>query len=74
MESKSAKRKESVSAVEAGDQPTSAVASSIFESVIFSGNIVKSIHTAEDADSAAPNEAASVPDHSLARGELHVCA
>ncbi|KDR20991.1 Rho GTPase-activating protein 21 [Zootermopsis nevadensis] len=65
LESKS-KRKESVSAFESGDQPTSTVASSIYESVVFSGNIVKSIHTGENEDSAAPSEAACIPDHSLA--------
>jgi hypothetical protein len=58
-----------VSAIEGGDQPTSTVVTSIFDSVLFSGNIVKSIHTGEDEDSAAT----SVPDRSSIQGEVHFC-
>ena len=51
MDSKSAKHKEpSLASGETEDQQASNVASSIFESVVFSGNIVKSIHTGEEED------------------------
>jgi hypothetical protein len=77
-ESKSAKRKESMSAVESDDTPASSVASSIFESVVFSGNIVKSIHTGEEeelpAPAAAPSEASAVPNHTSSYSELCCCA
>lgn len=69
-ESKPTKHKESVSAVENNDPSASTVASSIFESVVFSGNIVKSIHTGEEDDLAAPSELTSVPDHSSVQGEF----
>jgi hypothetical protein len=60
-----------MSAVESDDTPASNVASSIFESVLFSGNIVKSIHTGEEEESAAaPSEATAVPNHTSAHGEV----
>jgi hypothetical protein len=69
-ESKLTKRKESVSAVDGDDAPPSTVASSIFESVVFSGNIVKSIHTGEEEESEAPaaSEATAVANHTSANG------
>jgi hypothetical protein len=72
LESKPAKHKESVSAVENNDPSVSTVASSIFESVVFSGNIVKSIHTEEEGDLAAPSEFTSVPDRSSTQGEFYL--
>jgi hypothetical protein len=72
-EIKPTKRKGSVSAIENNDPSASPVASSIFESVVFSGNIVKSIHTGEEDDPAAPSELTSVPDRPLTRGEFCMC-
>jgi hypothetical protein len=72
-EIKPTKRKGSVSAVENNDPSVSTVASSIFESVVFSGNIVKSIHTGEDDGPSAPNELTSVPDHPSTQGEIYLC-
>jgi hypothetical protein len=69
LESKPTKHKECVSAVENND-PSSTVASSIFESVVFSGNIVKRIHTGEEGHLAAPSELTSVPDRSSTQGEF----
>jgi hypothetical protein len=66
------KHKESAPAVESDDPPASTVASSIFESVVFSGNIVKSIHTGEDEDSAAPSEPTTVPGYSSSHGEISI--
>jgi hypothetical protein len=62
-----------VSTVENNDLSASTVASSIFESVVFSGNIVKSIHTGEENDSSAPSEPTSVPVHPSAQGEFYFC-
>jgi hypothetical protein len=73
-EGKPTKRKESASAVENDVTPASNVASSIFESVVFSGNIVKSIHTGEEDLSAAErSEASLVPNNISAHGELCCC-
>jgi hypothetical protein len=72
-ESKPTKHKESVSAVESNDPSASTVASSIFESVVFSGNIVKSIHTGEEDDVAAPSELTSGPDRCSTQGEFSLC-
>ncbi|XP_033607133.1 uncharacterized protein LOC111863876 isoform X5 [Cryptotermes secundus] len=65
-ESKVTKHKECVSAVENNDPSASTVASSIFESVVFSGNIVKSIHTGEEDDVAVSSE---LPDRSSTQEE-----
>lgn len=74
-EGKPTKCKESVSAVESDVTPASTVASSIFESVVFSGNIVKNIHTGEEDESVAErSEASLVPNNTLAHGELGCCA
>jgi hypothetical protein len=59
-----------VLAVENNDPSASTVASSIFESVVFSGNIVKSIHTGEEDNIAAPSELTSVPDRSSTQSEF----
>ena len=73
-EGKLTKRKESVSAVESDVTPAPNVASSIFESVVFSGNIVKSIHTGEEDESAAERSGNSlVPNNTSAHGELCCC-
>jgi hypothetical protein len=72
-EIKPTKRKGSVSAVENNDPSASPVASSIFDSVIFSGNIVKSIHTGENDDPAASGQLTSVTDHSSTQGEFYMC-
>ena len=73
-EGKPTKRKESMSAVESDVTPAPNVASSIFESVVFSGNIVKSIHTGEEDESAAErNEAGLVTNNTSSHGELHCC-
>lgn len=69
-EGKPTKHKESVSAVENNDPSASTVASSIFESVVFSGNIVKSIHTGEEDDVAVPSE---LPGRSSTQGEFCLC-
>ncbi|KAJ9597846.1 hypothetical protein L9F63_011288, partial [Diploptera punctata] len=65
VDSKSAKHKEpSLASGEIEDQQTSNIASSIFESVVFSGNIVKNIHTGEEEDlaqSIEPNDDTSAP-------------
>ncbi|PSN52317.1 hypothetical protein C0J52_08535 [Blattella germanica] len=58
-DSKSAKRKEPGSLAENEEQQASNVASSIFESVVFSGNIVKSIHTGEEGDASQLAESAN---------------
>jgi len=70
LEGKPTKCKESVSAVESDVTPASTVASSIFESVVFSGNIVKSIHTGEEDESVTErSEASLVPNNTSAHEE-----
>ncbi|KAJ4431125.1 hypothetical protein ANN_19720 [Periplaneta americana] len=62
LDTRSAKQKESSSVAENDDPPASNVASSIFESVVFSGNIVKSIHTGEEEDAAPIPETNNMSD------------